>query len=42
MTNSVMVQLSQKQVERAVIAGALRELRAIRDNLKDRYNWTRG
>lgn len=41
MTNSVMVQLSQKQIERAVIAGALRELRAIRDNLKDRYNWER-
>lgn len=41
MPNSVYVQLVEKDADRAAIAGVRRELRAIRDGLKDRYGWER-
>jgi hypothetical protein len=41
MPNSIFVQLSNEQIERAAIVGVRRELRAIREGLKDRYDWDR-
>lgn len=41
MPESMYVKLSEKDADRAAVAGVRRELRAIRDNLKDRYQWER-
>lgn len=41
MPSSVYVKLEKEQADRAAIAGVRRELRAIHEGLRDRYDWER-